>query len=132
MPKAGETGDKPVKAVKAKAKSEKTDKAKTPTAAKTAKAVKPKAGEKPVVAKASTAKSKSAKSTASTVPKQSARSPVGDAVPTLTAEQRRYYVEIAAYYIAERRGFGGGSQLEDWVQAEAEIDRLLREGILKP
>jgi len=42
------------------------------------------------------------------------------------------YVEVAAYYIAERRGFQGGSELEDWVQAEAKIDRLLREGILKP
>lgn len=47
-------------------------------------------------------------------------------------EQRRYYVEVAAYYIAERRGFHGGSQLDDWVQAESEIDRLLREGILNP
>jgi len=53
-------------------------------------------------------------------------------LPQLTPEQRRMYVEVAAYYIAERRGFQGGSELEDWVQAEAEIDRLLREGILKP
>lgn len=51
---------------------------------------------------------------------------------SLAPEQRRYYVEVAAYYIAERRGFQGGSQLEDWANAEAEIDRLLREGILKP
>ncbi|MFN6960933.1 MAG: DUF2934 domain-containing protein [Rhodocyclaceae bacterium] len=53
-------------------------------------------------------------------------------MPVLTPEQRRLYVEVAAYYIAERRGFVGGSELEDWLQAEAEIDRLLREGILKP
>lgn len=50
----------------------------------------------------------------------------------ISPEQRRYYVEVAAYYIAERRGFHGGSQLDDWVQAESEIDRLLREGILNP
>lgn len=50
----------------------------------------------------------------------------------LTPEQRHSYIEVAAYYIAERRGFRGGSELEDWLQAEAEIDRLLREGILKP
>ena len=43
-------------------------------------------------------------------------------------EQRRNYVEMAAYYIAERRGFAPGNPLEDWVQAEAEIDRLLAEG----
>lgn len=53
-------------------------------------------------------------------------------IPVLTPEQRRLYVEVAAYYIAERRGFQGGSQMDDWVQAEAEIDRLLREGVLKP
>lgn len=43
-------------------------------------------------------------------------------------EQRRNYVEMAAYYIAERRGFALGNPLEDWIQAEAEIDRLLAEG----
>jgi len=43
-------------------------------------------------------------------------------------EQRRNYIEMAAYYIAERRGFAPGNPLEDWVQAEAEIDRLLAEG----
>ncbi len=41
-------------------------------------------------------------------------------------QQRRNYVEVAAYYIAERRGFQGGSELEDWAQAEREVDRLLR------
>jgi hypothetical protein len=37
---------------------------------------------------------------------------------------------MAAYYIAERRSFAPGNPLEDWVQAEAEIDRLLAEGRL--
>lgn len=46
------------------------------------------------------------------------------------AEQRRNYIEMAAYYIAERRGFAPGNPLEDWVQAEAEIDQLLAEGRL--
>ncbi|MCF8200085.1 MAG: DUF2934 domain-containing protein [Sulfuritalea sp.] len=45
-------------------------------------------------------------------------------------EQRRFYVEVAAYHIAERRGFAAGDPLEDWVQAEAEIDRLLAAGLL--
>jgi hypothetical protein len=45
-------------------------------------------------------------------------------------EQRRNYIEMAAYYIAERRGFAAGNLLDDWVQAEAEIDRLLAEGRL--
>jgi len=42
-------------------------------------------------------------------------------------EVRRHYVEVAAYYIAERRGFLDGCANEDWVQAELEIDRLLAE-----
>ncbi len=32
----------------------------------------------------------------------------------------------AAYYRAERRGFATGGEMEDWVQAEAEIDRLIQ------
>lgn len=55
-----------------------------------------------------------------------------NSLPPLSAEQRRGYVEIAAYYIAERRNFAGGHPQDDWAQAEAEIDRLLREGILNP
>ncbi len=42
-------------------------------------------------------------------------------------EQRRCYVEVAAYYLAERRGFHGGDETSDWLTAEAEIDRLLAE-----
>lgn len=45
-------------------------------------------------------------------------------------EQRRNYVEVAAYYIAAARGFAPGDPLQDWIQAETEIDRLLKEGRL--
>jgi DUF2934 family protein len=45
----------------------------------------------------------------------------------ISDQQRRNYVEVAAYYLAERRGFAGGSEIEDWAQAEREVDRLLRE-----
>lgn len=45
-------------------------------------------------------------------------------------DQRRNYIEVAAYYIAERRGFSGGHEAEDWATAEIEIDRLLAEGKL--
>jgi hypothetical protein len=48
----------------------------------------------------------------------------------LPLEKRKHYIEMAAYYIAERRGFAPGDLLDDWVQAEAEIDRLLAEGRL--
>lgn len=45
----------------------------------------------------------------------------------LSEEQRRQYIEVAAYYIAERGGFNGDCDLENWLAAEAEIDRLLAE-----
>lgn len=48
----------------------------------------------------------------------------------VTPEQRRHYVEVAAYYIAERRGFDAGCHEENWAQAELEIDHLLAEGKL--
>lgn len=48
----------------------------------------------------------------------------------ISAEQRRCYIEVAAYHIAERRCFAAGDPLADWTQAEAEIDRLLAEGRL--
>jgi hypothetical protein len=131
MPKASEAGDKPVKKVKteSKAKPEKTDKVKSASAEKAVKTVKAsvKAADTPVVAKAA-AKVPTKRASA---PRQTASDAKKGNVPALSDEQRRYYVEVAAYYIAERRGFSG-SQLEDWVQAEAEIDQLLREGILKP
>ena len=45
-------------------------------------------------------------------------------------DQRRSYIEVAAYYIAERRGFIGGNETDDWAAAEVEIDRLLTNGKL--
>lgn len=42
------------------------------------------------------------------------------------AAQRRHMIEQAAYYRAERRSFSGGDPVADWLEAEAEIDRMLR------
>ena len=50
--------------------------------------------------------------------------------PQLADEQRRHYIEIAAFYIAERRGFQPGNPLEDWLAAEEEINRLVATGRL--
>ncbi len=38
---------------------------------------------------------------------------------------RHDMIACAAYYRAEKRGFGGGCELEDWLESEAEIDRTL-------
>ncbi|MCF8177452.1 MAG: DUF2934 domain-containing protein [Sulfuritalea sp.] len=59
-----------------------------------------------------------------------ARSPRKKKPAVVPVDQRKHYVEVAAYHIAERRGFAPGNPLDDWVQAEAEIDRLLAAGLL--
>ena len=41
-------------------------------------------------------------------------------------EPPKSMIAVAAYYRAESRGFAPGRELEDWLAAEAEIERLLR------
>ena len=50
----------------------------------------------------------------------------GNGKVSITAEQRYRMICDAAYFRAERRGFIGGNQGDDWVAAEAEVDELLR------
>jgi len=38
-------------------------------------------------------------------------------------EQTRLMIEEAAYYLAEKRGFTPGHELEDWLQAEEQITK---------
>lgn len=43
--------------------------------------------------------------------------------------ERRHAMSFeAAYFLAERRGFCPGGELEDWIAAEREIDRALSSG----
>jgi hypothetical protein len=44
----------------------------------------------------------------------------------VTSEQRRQMIAEAAYFRAERRGFGGDA-VRDWCEAEAEVDARLRQ-----
>ena len=46
-------------------------------------------------------------------------------VPRISPKERERLVAEAAYFIAERRGFEAGRELEDWLQAEAEVNRRL-------
>jgi len=48
----------------------------------------------------------------------------------ISPEQRRLYIEEAAYFIAERQGFKDNNELADWALAEREIDALLAAGRL--
>jgi len=45
--------------------------------------------------------------------------------PAAVPQEHDAMIAVAAYYRAERRGFAPGAELEDWLDAEAEIVRLL-------
>lgn len=47
--------------------------------------------------------------------------------PLVSPEERYRMIAEAAYYRAEKRGFGGGDMAEDWREAEAEIDSILQQ-----
>lgn len=38
-------------------------------------------------------------------------------------EQTRLMIEEAAYFLAEKRGFAPGYELQDWLQAEAQLNK---------
>jgi len=48
--------------------------------------------------------------------------------PAVTAEQRHNYIEVAAFYVAQRRGFAPGNPVDDWAMAEREVDGLIASG----
>lgn len=50
------------------------------------------------------------------------------ATPAMRHEERHHLIGVAAYYIAERRGFHGASSHDDWLQAEREIDAMIEAG----
>ncbi len=45
---------------------------------------------------------------------------------SLDPSVRRQLVAAEAYFRAERRGFAAGSELEDWIAAEAAVDSRLQ------
>ncbi|MBK9594927.1 MAG: DUF2934 domain-containing protein [Rhodocyclales bacterium] len=57
--------------------------------------------------------------------KTAAKQPRAKKANGVSAEERRRLIAEAAYFKAERRGFPEDGALEDWVEAEAEIDALL-------
>lgn len=112
-----------------------------PVAAK--KAAPKKATDKPVAVKATAGKSGTGKPAAAPAKAVSKAKPATPAKPSaartvlkastapkpvLSVDQRNHYVSVAAFYIAERRGFTLGNPAADWLAAEAEIDRLIASG----
>ncbi len=49
----------------------------------------------------------------------------GARADAVTAAERECLIATAAYSRAERRGFVPGQELEDWLEAEREIERQL-------
>lgn len=47
---------------------------------------------------------------------------VRDSAPPMTAQFRRELISVAAYILAEQRGFEPGHEMEDWLAAEAQVD----------
>jgi CHASE3 domain sensor protein len=50
----------------------------------------------------------------------------GEKMLSITPEERYRMIAEAAYFHAERRGFISGDTARDWLDAEAEIDRILQ------
>ncbi len=46
----------------------------------------------------------------------------------VSEDMRRAMIAQAAYLRAERRGFTGGNEVDDWLAAEAEVEALLSAG----
>ncbi len=45
--------------------------------------------------------------------------------PAVDADTRRMMIAEAAYYFAEKRGFAPGGELQDWLEAETQIQARL-------
>ena len=59
---------------------------------------------------------------AKTAPKKPSRT----RAKKIGADMRHRMIAEAAYYRAEQRGFAGDDVLRDWLDAEFEIDQLLK------
>ncbi len=102
-----------------------------------AKPVAPKVAAKKVLAKAvpkaaakapTLAKPVAAVVAAPAKAKAPAKKKAAPAAKPIAPEQRANYIEVAAFYLAERRGFAPGNPEQDYLDAAAEIDRLIAAG----
>ncbi len=77
--------------------------------------------ERPAPAKAPSSRTRTTK----TAPSKPQASFGADARAEVSAEEVRKLIAEAAYYRAKKRGFTPGHEVEDWVQAEAEVLRRI-------
>ena len=58
---------------------------------------------------------------------ESKNAPRPDGQASVSPEDRAQMIARGAYFRAERRGFRPGRELDDWLESEAEIDRVLQD-----
>jgi hypothetical protein len=63
---------------------------------------------------------KTQKSKGQTISKKT--TPPSASIQTNPEEEKHHLIAEAAYFIAERRGFQGNMLLDDWLQAEREVN----------
>ncbi len=107
------TETKTKKTAASSAKTEAVKVAKQATAAKPAKAAAPKVAPKTATTKATPAKP------------AASRAVKPKSLKNVSPEQRYMMICEAAYYKAERRGFSPENEIQDWIEAETEINRML-------
>jgi Protein of unknown function (DUF2934) len=68
-----------------------------------------------------------AKSTTTKTTKKPVSTAAAKAAPkkAATKASREHMIAEAAYYRAEKRGFAGGNEMGDWLDAEVEIDQTM-------
>jgi hypothetical protein len=68
-----------------------------------------------------------ADSATTTVPESSSFR--ADSATVINPANRRQLIAAEAYFFAERRGFSGGNEVEDWVAAERLVDSWLNRSL---
>lgn len=97
---------------------------KTETAAKAAK-ITTASKKSPVAAKAEKPEATRAVAKKTAAPKAASKPRATKSKSGITPEQRYLMICEAAYYKAESRGFSPENEIQDWLDAEFEINRML-------
>lgn len=82
------------------------------------------APKKTAAAKKTTSSKKSSTAKKATA-KKTAKNEQTSSKLNITPEERWKMVAVAAYHRAEKRSFASGHELQDWTEAEKEVDKLL-------
>lgn len=79
-------------------------------------------------ARPKTARTHAAKKSAAATPAAATAADSSASSPAVTRTERHQMIERAAYLRSQQRGFAAGFEMEDWLAAEAEVDRRLTDG----